>query len=521
MKKKIFLFASLAAFVLPLTVGCKKDAKVTAMTTDEAVKIIDGLEDMADSIKNVSSSQYQFIYDETYGEVEYEYEMEKKIYENRVAISTGTGKYTDLVQEMEWNVIEQTFRKTSRAYTIHDETDSGITSLSYKMTREGSRIVELLYSGVDKTVITDLQDLITTDQDGFELTQQGNKRTISYKSETENADDSVVNISVKIVCEVENDTYTLQSYDYLQSLYNDKGDLMVQLDNKYTYTTTSNGTFSATDTLLDEADYVEWYPEMEVTPVEVEGNVSDTELRTVVSDTLNATIEATSTHNNETIIYNAGTNAGMTIVVDYTLRHYTGEGYGTGILYGEGYEMGYLTDVTPEDQRTKIEFVTQSGITEREGSHYSYNIRDYKEASYDEYDNVQYSTSTVSADAPVDLRDSIAYYYLTGSNSVIGRNYVNVDYAAVKDESTGHVTLYMNLAFTQDESNPAVRQHFVVEYDETNRPVMIQYTEMAYTETNMQTDTPYYVYVQTIEYNYDETFEPITLLDPADYPVSQ
>ena len=50
---------------------------------------------------------------------------------------------------------------------------------------------------------------------------------------------------------------------------------------------------------------------------------------------------------------------------------------------------------------------------------------------------------------------------------------------------------------------------------------MIQYTEMAYTETNMQTDTPYYVYVQTIEYNYDETFEPITLLDPADYPVSQ
>ena len=63
MKKKIFLFASLAAFVLPLTVGCKKDAKVTAMTTDEAVKIIDGLEDMADSIKNVSSSQYQFIYD--------------------------------------------------------------------------------------------------------------------------------------------------------------------------------------------------------------------------------------------------------------------------------------------------------------------------------------------------------------------------------------------------------------------------------------------------------------------------
>ena len=79
----------------------------------------------------------------------------------------------------------------------------------------------------------------------------------------------------------------------------------------------------------------------------------------------------------------------------------------------------------------------------------------------------------------------------------------------------------MNLAFTQDESNPAVRQHFVVEYDETNRPVMIQYTEMAYTETNMQTDTPYYVYIQTIEYNYDETFEPITLLDPADYPVSQ
>ena len=27
MKKKIFLFASLAAFVLPLTVGCKKECK--------------------------------------------------------------------------------------------------------------------------------------------------------------------------------------------------------------------------------------------------------------------------------------------------------------------------------------------------------------------------------------------------------------------------------------------------------------------------------------------------------------
>ena len=79
----------------------------------------------------------------------------------------------------------------------------------------------------------------------------------------------------------------------------------------------------------------------------------------------------------------------------------------------------------------------------------------------------------------------------------------------------------MNLAFSQDEDYPAVRQHFVIEYDESNRPVMIQYKEIAYTETNIQTDTPYYEYVQTTRYAYDEEFDPIELLNPADYPESE
>lgn len=511
MNKKTLMFTSLAALALPLMAGCEKKVVTEAVGKERTSEILLNLVEMGKNLTTVKESTSQYQYNEQYGDVTISYEMNKKIHDNHVAISTGKAHYETLIADEEWNVVEQTFRKGSKAYTLHDETDSGEATFSYKKTRAGSQLNDLLYSGVDKEFIGELREANESENESFKAIKKGSEYNFKLEEKTNLANGNVLSIKYEVVCKEVKGTFQLASFTNFQQLKNNFGDKLIEINNNYKYGYASQGNYDGT--FLNENDYAEWFPDIEVEEINVANQLSDTEISAVIKTTEATTATATSTHVVETIQFNAGSSAGYTIVNEENLRHYTGEAYGaSGLVYGTGVETAIETASKQElyalnytKQEGNYEF-TVNGTKEW----HKYTLQDYEDTTVE--DSVRAYSAKVTAETAVDLRDSMVQAY----SSVIGKNYNNARYAATRDEK-GNTTVYINLAFSQeDEEEPGVRQHLIAVYDKDNTPISIDYTEIAYYESNLS-DVPYYVFNQKVEFHYGETFEDITPLNVADY----
>lgn len=528
MKKRSLLFAALGAVVLSLATGCGETK--TNLNNDQLKELVAKFEGMNDSIKSVTSSDYTYQYIDSYGEIETTYNMNKKIYDNSVAISEGTCDYVTYIDELQWKTVEQTFRSLNTAYLIHDETDSGEPTFSYKMTRSAAQLKELLYSGVDTGLITMMSDELTTDTDEAAVTgyKKGDQYVVNFDYEYVEEGAGSMTLDAKIEFKKSGSNYKLTKFNYFQTQKNQFGDPMVIIESKNSYKHKSHGDFEDRSSLLNPNDYSEYYPELEVEPVEQESNVSATVMKNLVAGMYAKTEEATSSQTSVMIGYVTGDNAGLLRIMEENSVLYTGEEYGeAGIVYGTGYENYYFGEVSEDTLALALNYTYQIGfhnttINDVEGA-YNYKIYDFDEATEAQeiYDEISYAEEPAMEGTKASLVDQTVDFFKFYGDQVIGNNFGNVSYAGVKDEQTGTTTIYLNLAFGQSaEDEPGVKSSFVVVFDANGYITTITYTEEYYYNSNLQTETPDIIYAQVVKYNYGETdHEPVTPLDPTQYEV--
>ena len=544
MKRKSLLFLGLLAF-LPFATACNKQEKVKEepLTDVEIKEVINNLKDASQKVKNVKSTEEVYISNQTYGEIQETYVLNKKIYDDDYSIGSGTGHY---VQGFAYNITyalqEQVFRSGNYAILIHDGTDSGQTTLSFKKTQSVAALKTLIYSGVDTEDINLLKEVTrneTIDDDANLVgLKRGKEYVFRYTESEEIGGGDTFEMKLDITCRKSGLDYSLLAYRHYEARVNHLGDVVQSYLYDATYTNASNGNFvdvkDYQSILLNPKEYAEAYPQKDVEEVTVKGNLTDREL-SFVSTTQSNTAKATSAHIVTEMTYLDGQYAGIMQINDETVSVYPKDDLEAkpdsknvnGFVYGTGTES-YCLASNPTQPVDTVEYYVQEGIYAFDastlGGTYRYRLIDYGTQGVDDDDDEDPGftirpmgdelTSTEAERAVVDLRDQSVSAY----SSVIGQNYYNVSYAAVKDEVAQEIKFYMNLAFSQeDEDNPAIVQQFVVTYDLDGMPQKIEYFESAFYETNIAPEKAYYEYRQVTEYSYDDEVEPREPLDVKYY----
>lgn len=537
MKRKGWLFLGLLALI-PFTTGCNKNAKKSeALGTTEIREIVNNLKLASQKVKNVQSVEQSFVYIEGYGSIEESYTLDKKIYDDNYSIASGIGTYVQGFSfNLEYDVFEQVFRSGNNALLIHDGSDSGQQTLSYKKTQALTALPNLIYSGVDTEDITALREALNDEEEVSKISglRDGNNYSFRYTTSAPIGGGYSYELLVEVKCRKSGLDYSLLSYHHLEKQLDRFDEEVMSYDFSATYTNSSNGKFTDVenyqDQLLNPNDYAEAYPDMDVEDVGVEGNVPDEEL-TFVTSTEALTATATAAKVRTEMTYYEGTYAGILIVNEEDLKLYKDIADNPyGVIYGTGTETYYAAS-RPGTAILNYPYTVQETVDNFEmqdssRQNYRYKLRDYNELGLDdsasEEDDPGYTLQLVGkaisdsalANTVVDFRDTSLTYY----SDCIGMGYNNVSYAAVKDESAGTYTFYMNLAFQQTDESPAVVQKFVAVYSLTGQPISIEYYEAAYYETNIDPEAAYYTYKEKTEFSYDdEVTDTITPLNPHVY----